>query len=88
MAAPIEPIHGKWPFLWLPPIVSIGERRFTRSVGIKTEGVIAHYRESVPRRSLHLYVLSDWHYIIDHEDDFNPHAHPVRHFLADVMPRK
>jgi hypothetical protein len=74
--------------LWLPPIVSIGERRFTRSVGIKTEGVIARYRESVPRRSLHLYVLDDWRYVIDHEDDYNPHDRPARHFLSDVTPGK
>jgi hypothetical protein len=31
--------------------------------------VIARYRESVPRRSLHLYVLEGGRYVIDHEDD-------------------
>lgn len=81
-----EPVYGSWPFLWLPPVVSLGERRFTRSVGRAIPGVIAHYREAVPRQSHHLYVLETWEYVIDHADDYNPHAHPVRHFLSDVLP--
>ena len=88
MATPIEPLEGAWPFSGLPPIVTLGDRRFTRSIGLKNrDGVIAQYREAVPQWSLHLYVLEGGRYVIDHVDEFNPHAHPVRHFLADVMPK-
>jgi len=90
MASPIEPLEGSWPFSDLPPSVTLGGRRFARSFGLQKEGgvIIAHYRESVPRWSLHLYVLQGGRYVADHVDEFNPHAHPVRHFLADVVKKR
>lgn len=48
--------------------------------------IVAQYREHRERDSMHLHVLADGTWRIDHTDDFNPDVGPwsaVRHFLAD-----
>lgn len=48
------------------------------------DGVIAQYREAVPRDSAHLLVLNNGMWVIDHVDEYNPdRGHPLKHFIVD-----
>lgn len=52
----------------------------------RRNGAIGQYREHRSRDSMHLHVLADRTWRIDHTDDFNPDAGPwsaFRHLLAD-----
>jgi len=85
MAIPMEPIYGKWDWQDYPQAVTIDGLTFARAVRRQPyKGVIAQYRQAVPRDSLHLLVLEDGNWLIDHADEYNPDmGYPVRHFLID-----
>lgn len=49
-------------------------------------GVVAQYRESIPRNSRHLKIDTDGVWSIDHLDSFNPDfGQPLQHLFADVL---
>jgi hypothetical protein len=81
-----RPFRAPWPAQGLPPAVYLGGVRFVRSTGIGRPGVVAHYRQDVPRDCAHAYVMDDGTYMIDHVDRWNPHPHFLRHLIADVLP--
>jgi len=86
MAFPIEPPEfGLWTERDFPQAVEIGGLTFARAIRRQPyKGVIAQYRQTVPRDSLHLMVLEDGNWVIDHADEYNPDmGHPVRHFIFD-----
>lgn len=85
----IEPAEkGPWPLDGCPAEVSVKGRKFKRSKNTwAKKGVVAQYREDVPRNSMHMCVLRNRTYIIDHTDDANP-DHPgqlMAHFIEDVL---
>lgn len=72
-----------------PATVTIEGRRFRRARWRERKpGVVEQYREAVTERSLHLCVLGDGSWVVDHADSVNPDgggvAAPLRHFLADT----
>lgn len=77
------------PFKRLPGAFTVGNRLFSASSGInpKVKGFQGHFREDKPTASAHGYVFKKngalW-LCIDHIDKFNPHYHPVKHFVFDV----
>lgn len=81
-----RPFRAPWPAQGLPPVVYLDGVRFVRSTGIDRPGVVAHYRQDVPRDCAHAYVMDDGTYMIDHVDRWNPHPHFLRHLIADVLP--
>lgn len=85
---PIDPpVVETWPYPAgdFPDVIEVDGVTFYRAVRQQPyEGVIAQYRENVPRKSTHLLVMNDGTYIIDHVDEYNPDmGHPVRHFIID-----
>lgn len=83
----IEP-EIKEPWIYgdeFPPSIEIDGKVFNRAIRQQPyDGVIAQYREAVPRDSMHLLVMQDGTWVIDHVDEYNPDmGHPVRHFIID-----
>jgi hypothetical protein len=88
------PIYGEWLY-WVntgegiepdfPDAVEIDGVLFTRAERKQPyAGVLEQYREAVPRNSMHLMVLDDGYWIVEHVDEYNPDmGHPVRHFIKD-----
>jgi hypothetical protein len=86
MAIPLDPpIFGTWTEEDFPQAVEIDGMTFVRAIRRQPyKGVVAQYRQDVARDSLHLMVLEDRNWLIDHADSYNPDlGHPVRHFLFD-----
>lgn len=81
----LEPIYGDWSVNDFPDRIEIDGQPFVRAIRKQPySGVIEQYREEKPRDSMHLLVLDDGRWRIDHVDDYNPDmGHPVRHFLID-----
>jgi len=84
------PLEGIWKGIWpepLPSVVNLRGRTFRRArLAEPSPGILAQYREHRARDSMHLYVLEDGTWSIDHVDAFNPDVGPlaaVRHFFAD-----
>jgi hypothetical protein len=82
---------GVWPYgREFPPLVNLNGHEYARSVGISPPGVVAHYRETVPRHSRHLYVTGAGVWRVSHVDYWNP-GHGamygvLRHLADDVLP--
>jgi hypothetical protein len=78
-----------WPALGFPPSLILEGARFVRSPGLPRRGVVAQYREDVPRQSRHVLVTEDAAgrlvYRVDHVDAHNPHYRPVAHLARDVL---
>lgn len=68
-----------------PESIEIEGTTFMRALRAQPyEGVIAQYREGVPRNSMHLLVMNDGSWVIDHVDEYNPDmGYPIRHFIVD-----
>jgi len=80
------PLLGPWEYgLEFPGSFELEGKTFERAIRAQGyDGVIAQYREAVPRDSAHLLVLDDGNWIIDHVDEYNPdRGHPVRHWIVD-----
>ena len=80
------PIYGDWSIAsGFPDVIEIDGKKFHKAIRTQPyEGCIEQYREAVPKESMHLLVLDDGHWLIDHVDDYNPDmGHPVRHFFKD-----
>ena len=83
-------IWGDWNLIGFPESILVygpwdGARRFKRARWQKPEeGVIEQYREDVETRSMHLKVLVDGSFVIDHCDSFNPDTGAVN-AIAHVM---
>lgn len=83
-----EPLRGPWPFADFPQHVQLSGRSFTRSD--KWAAPLPHvrkqYREDVDRNSMHLNVLDDGSWEIDHIDEANPERGLVlEHTFRDVI---
>lgn len=86
MAVAIEPLVGRWPYQGLPAMINVARGAFARSSSWSPHPlVVAHYRELRPTNSRHLVVLRSGLFVVAHRDAFNPHAHPLAHFLRDVL---
>ena len=81
-----NPLRGVWPYQGFPKVVSLSGGRFVRAKWKrKSRGVNAQYREAVERHAMHLKVLKNGTYVIDHRDSYNPdQGHPVAHFFTDT----
>lgn len=82
-----EKLAGDWPFSDYPERVDLLGKSFTRSRkwAFPYAGVVAQYREDVDRHSMHLMVLADGSFEVDHVDDANPErGHVLEHALKDV----
>ncbi len=79
------PIEGDWKHPHLPDRVEVGGKVYLRGSGFDRYGSVARYREDKPRMSQHLYVIPG-RYVIDHQDEDNPHHSPIRHALEDMIP--
>jgi len=79
------PIIEQWTYDGFPETIELEGTTFHRAIRKQPyEGVIEQYREMVPRQSMHLLVMGDGRWVIDHVDEYNPDmGHPVRHFLVD-----
>lgn len=90
-AAELVGTTGAWTF-GTPERVTISGRSFRRARWRAYRvGVVDQYREEVPAGSLHLLVLADGSYRIDHRDDFNPDGadgSPLRHLVSDFIPSR
>lgn len=83
---PVDPpIVGPWPFDGFPEAVEIDGIRFFKTARKQTyEDCVEQYRQDSKRDSMHLLVMNDGSFLIDHVDEFNPdQGYPVRHFLVD-----
>ena len=84
-----RPIGGPWPFgRRFPERVTAIGRSFTRARGAWPfyRGVMAQYREDVPRQSLHLHVMQGGRWVISHADAVNPdRGSHVEHLIRDVV---
>ena len=83
---PIDPpISEAWSLDEFPDLITIEGREFRRAVRKQPyDGCIEQYRETVPRESMHLLVMNNGMWVIDHVDEYNPDmGHPFRHFLVD-----
>jgi hypothetical protein len=84
---PLDPvIEGAWEFgLNYPDAIEIEGHHFNRAIRQQAyQDTVAQYRESVARDSMHLLVLTNGTWVIDHVDEYNPDmGHPIRHFLVD-----
>lgn len=69
-----ETLRGAWAFPDFPKRVELGGRTFVRSDtwAARLSGVARQYREDVARHAMHLYVLDDGTWKIDHVDEANP----------------
>ena len=88
---PIDPPHaGYWSFHGFPDEVWVTlaamRYRFKKARWKKPyEGVIEQYRQDVPQNSMHLFVLQDGRFIINHVDADNPdHGRVIEHGLNDT----
>ncbi len=89
-----EPLRGTWLLhkqdgsMLFPERTMIGGRVFVRSdtwAG-PVAGVAKQYREDVARQAMHLYVLDDGTWKIDHIDEANPEKGLVlEHAFRDVV---
>jgi len=89
-----EPLRGTWLLhkqdgsMLFPERTMIGGRVFVRSdtwAG-PVAGVAKQYREDVARQAMHLYVLDDGTWKIDHIDEANPEKGLVlEHAFRDVI---
>jgi hypothetical protein len=83
-----EPLRGAWAFPDFPKRVELGGRTFVRSDtwAAPLSGVARQYREDVERQAMHLYVLTDGTWKIDHIDEANPEKGLVlEHAFRDVV---
>jgi hypothetical protein len=83
-----EPLRGAWTFPGFPKRVELGGRTFVRSDhwAAPLPGVAKQYREDVARQAMHLYVLDDGTWKIDHIDEANPEKGLVlEHAFRDVI---
>ncbi len=83
-----EPLRGGWTFDGFPERIELGGRSFVRSDkwAARIDGVLQQYREDVDRQAMHLYVLEDGTWKIDHIDAANPERGLVlEHALKDVV---
>lgn len=88
---PISPALTGW---WTPNgfpeevFISVGytDRKFKRARWKQAyAGVVAQYREDVPRNSMHLFVRADGTFEINHLDADNPdHGRVVEHLMNDT----
>lgn len=85
-----DPPTGVWPHRDFPDEVQINGRTFRYAQWQKPyPGVVAQYREPVPRFSQHLKVRRDGTWIIDHVDEYNPDmGYATLHFFTDYQPGK
>ena len=72
-----------------PKRIRLGGIVFQLSAGLSHgRKVIAHYREDVSRNSMHAVILAKgarYEARIGHRDSYNPHYHPLWHWLEDVI---
>jgi hypothetical protein len=91
-AAPLVGLRAIWPYSGTPDQVQLAGRRFQLATfRFYRSGVTAQYREAVPTSSLHLLVLDDGTYLVDHQDDFNPdgpQGSPLQHLVKDFIPSR
>lgn len=83
-----DPLRGPWPFPQLPEQVALLGRTFTRSRtwAAPRAGVRAQYREDRDTQAMHLMVLENGTYLIDHVDDANPERGRVlEHAFKDAV---
>lgn len=83
-----EPLRGAWTFTGFPDVVQLGGRTFKRSDkwAAPLPHVLKQYREDVDRQSMHLEVLDDHTWRIDHVDEANPERGLVlEHAVKDVI---
>jgi len=83
---PLEaPLYGDWSLPSFPNEIEIDGKVFHKAIRKQPYvGVIEQYREAVPRDSMHLVVLEDGQWMIDHVDAYNPDmGYPFRHFMID-----
>jgi len=83
---PIDPpITGQWPFDVFPEAVEIDGIRFIRARRKQSyDRCVEQYRQDSPRDCMHLLVLDNGTYSIDHADEYNPdQGYPFRHFVVD-----
>jgi hypothetical protein len=85
-----EPLTGPWTFDGFPQSVNVDGRAFVKATwAAPYPGVQAQYRENVDYHSMHLEVLDDGTWKIDHTDDANPdRGHVLEHAIQDVIPTK
>ena len=87
-----KPLQRPWPYFGSPRHVEIfAFGRLRRFVPAKTmvryKNVVAQYREDVEFDSLHLKVLKNGWFVIDHRDCVNPdkgRLHKVGHVMEDT----
>jgi hypothetical protein len=82
------PLRGAWPFADYPEHVQIIGRNFRRSDtwAMPMPHVAKQYREDVDRQSMHLEVLDDGTWEINHIDEANPERGLVlEHTVKDVI---
>jgi hypothetical protein len=91
-AAPLVGLRGAWPFTGTPDQVQVSGRTFQLATWrFFRSGVTAQYRETVPTSSLHILLLDDGSYVVDHQDDFNPdgpQGSPLQHLVKDFIPSR
>lgn len=83
-----EPLRGAWPFADFPEHVNLAGRSFTRSDtwAAPLPHVRKQYREDVDRQSMHLEVLDNGTWEINHVDAANPERGLVlEHAVRDVI---
>jgi hypothetical protein len=82
-----QPLRGRWTAQGFPPAVVLLGRVFKRTKWAAPRRlVVAQYREDVDRDSMHLMVLADGNWIIEHTDDANPDRGLVlEHTFKDVI---
>lgn len=83
-----QPLRGRWTFNGFPDVVALNGRTFKRSLkwAAPRHLVVAQYREDVDHDSMHLMVMADGNWIIEHTDDANPERGLVlEHTFRDVI---
>lgn len=81
-----RPLAGRWQPAGFPDVVEVAQRPFRRAGAWQRPypGVVAQYRETVPRHAMHLKVFADGTWTVDHLDDDNPDmGRAVAHFFHD-----
>jgi hypothetical protein len=81
------PERGPWPHSGFPEEVTIQGRRYAKALFMFWQNrVVEQYREKVPRRSRHLWVMDDYTWQVAHLDEYNPDAgFAWSHLLWDVI---
>jgi hypothetical protein len=80
-----QPITGWWQWAGHPEVIRVHGRQFRRANWKQDyPDVVEQYRETTPQNSMHLKVLANGTYVIDHIDEDNPDmGRPVPHFFND-----